>query len=229
MVILLDKERLCAPDDETAVVLLGGEMPRDERLLPAISGAKFLAAADGGAAQALRLGRTPDLLVGDFDSLGADDVAACQNAGAEMIRLPVMKDETDGEFLLNTLTARGFKRWLVLGALGGRPDMELANIYCAEAAARRGVTCVFAHDNALMLPLWAEDVPCELEIHEFGGHTFSQIALSEQCRHITLAGFLYPLDGPLKRGQTLGLSNVIEGNCARLTLRGGSLLTVIDL
>lgn len=232
MEVILDNKNLLAANHgggKSALVLFGGQMPKNDRWLNAIRDAEFLAAADGGAALALQLKRVPDLLIGDFDSLAADDVAACQKGGAEMVRLPVMKDETDGEFLLNTLLGRGFKQLTVLGALGGRPDMEFANIYCAEAAARRGATILLAHDNALLLPLFAEDKPCRLLLRGFAGYTFSQLSLSDCCQHIKLRGFLYPLDGALRRGQSLGLSNVIEENETVLTLEGGSLLTAINL
>lgn len=230
--LLLDNDELWQQGEQSAVVLLGGEMPQDERWLSIIREAQLLAAADGGAALALSMGRLPDLLVGDFDSLDAKLVAECEQGGVEMLRLPVMKDMTDGEYLLDELLARGYRRLLVLGALGGRPDMQLANIFGAAELARRGAEILLAHDNALLIPLYAGDGPddaCELVLKGFAGKTFSQIAISERCRHILLDGFFYPLDGELARRQTLGLSNIIDRDEAHLTLHGGTLLAVINL
>lgn len=230
--LLLDNDKLWQQDDKSAVVLLGGEMPQDERWWQIIRGAQMLAAADGGAALALKLGRRPDLLVGDFDSLDGTLVAECEQADVEMLRLPVMKDMTDGEYLLEELLERGYTRLLVLGALGGRPDMQLANIFGAAELARRGANILLAHDNALLIPMFAGDGPddaAELVLRGFAGKTFSQIAISERCRHILLDGFFYPLDGELAQRQTLGLSNIIDRNEARLTLHGGTLLAVINL
>lgn len=229
--LVLDKHRLWAEatSHKAAVVLLGGEMPCSADLREYVKNAAFLAAADGGAAFALELGRHPDLLIGDFDSLPDASVAVCREYGTEIVQLPIMKDMTDGEFLLDTLLKRGFDRLLVLGALGGRPDMELANIYCAAELAKRGGFCLLAHSNALLLPLYAEENTVRLEMRGFDGHTFSQLSLSDKCAHISLDGFLYPLDGELQRGQTLGLSNIIETESARLSLQNGTLLTVINL
>lgn len=215
--------------EKSAVVLLGGEMPHSPLLHKYVKNADYLAAADGGASLALQLGRYPDLLIGDFDSLSENAVNACQKFGTEILQLPVMKDMTDGEFLLDTLLERGFRRLLVLGALGGRPDMLLANLDCAAEAAKGGAFCLLAHDNALLLPLYAEDKAVRLDIIGFDGYTFSELSLSEKCEHISLNGFVYPLDGELRRGQTLGLSNIINTNSATLTLQGGTLLTVIDI
>lgn len=216
------------PEQKLAVVLLGGCPPQDGALLQYVAEAPYLAAADAGAAIALNAGRTPDLLIGDFDSLGAEALAACRAGGAEVLTLPVMKDLTDGEFLLQTLAGRGFKRLLVLGALGGRPDQELANIFCAEALAERGIDCLLAHDNALLLPLAAGETPVKLRLAGFQGSTMSMLSLSEACAHIRLAGFLYPLDGALHRRQTLGLSNLVQAETAEITLTAGNLLAVIN-
>ncbi len=214
--------------EKCAVVLLGGDAPKSDKLLQYIKTAPFVAAADGGAAIALKLGRCPNLLIGDFDSLPADGVDACRTHGAELLQLPVMKDMTDGEYLLATLAERGYKKLLVLGALGGRTDMELANVFCAADLARQGIFCLLAHDTTLLLPLWSGQQPVQLCLKGFAGKTFSQVALSEQCRRIQLSGFLYPLNKELYRGQTLGLSNIVTDDTAKLVLTDGSLLTIIN-
>lgn len=213
---------------KAAVVLLGGAAPTAPDLLQYIKEAPYLAAADGGAAIGLQAGRTPDLLIGDFDSLSAGDKDRCQKAGAEVLPLPAMKDWTDGELLLQTLAKRGFVSLLVLGALGGRPDQELANIFCAERLARRGVSCLLAHDNALLLPLYAGKQELRLRLCGFAGQTVSLLSLSARCAHIRLDGFLYPLDGPLYRRQTLGISNIAQKEAADIRLSSGSLLAVIN-
>lgn len=225
----LYNELLWQRETKSAVVLLAGQVPQDKRWLQIISHAGFLAAADGGAALALHLGRCPNLLVGDFDSLDAALVKEAAQGGATLVQLPVMKDVTDGEYLLQRLAEQGFCRLLVLGALGGRVDMQMANIYTAASFARRGVSCLLAQDDALLVPLFAGDEPAELVLRGFAGKTFSQVSISERCKNIRLDGFLYPLDGELKRGQTLGLSNIIKQKEASLQLVGGSLLTIINL
>ena len=65
-----------------------------------------------------------DLAVGDFDSVSSEGISG------ELLKLPEEKNETDLEVAL----AETFKRWpeaevLIIGALGGRLDHELTNIY----------------------------------------------------------------------------------------------------
>ncbi len=215
--------------DDTALALLAGQPPQSERLLKAVFAAPYVAAADGGAAIALAAGRRPNLLIGDFDSLSAEDLVECQDAGVEILTLPAAKDLTDGEFLLQTLFERGWRRLLVLGALGGRVDQLLANIACAEQLAREGAEVWLAHDDALLGPLYAASMPQELSLQGFGGKTLSLVSLSEACDKVELAGFEYPLNGPLKRRQTLGISNVVRAEAATVRLTGGSLLVCLNL
>lgn len=223
----LQAEKLLS--DDTALVLLAGKPPRSGRLLNAIVRAPYMAAADGGAALALAVGRKPDLLIGDFDSLSAAGLAECREAGCEILTLPAAKDLTDGEFLLQTLWERGRRRLLVLSALGGRIDQTLANIACAEKLARLGAEVLLVHDDAILCPLYAAGAPQELSLHGFGGKTLSLLSLSEACERVELSGFEYPLNGRLKRRQTLGISNVVRAEAATVRLTGGSLLVCLNL
>ena len=218
-----------ANDEQTAVVLLGGAPPQAEWLAAYIKSAAYLAAADAGAAAALSAGRVPDLLVGDFDSLPAEQFAACRATGAEVISLPTAKDLTDGEFLLDTLVGRGFKRLLVLGALGGRTDHLLANLGCAEKLAGQGICVMLAHDAELLVPLCAADEPRTLRLSGFAGRTLSLISLAAESRLVQLDGFAYPLQGALRRRQSLGISNIVQTNDAQITLTDGSLLVCLNL
>lgn len=223
----LDADRFWC--DDTALVLLAGQPPASEWLLKTVAAAPYVAAADGGAAIALAAGRRPDLLIGDFDSLAAEALAACREAGCEILTLPAAKDLTDGEFLLQTLYERGWRRFLVLGALGGRVDQMLANIACAEKLARAGAEVLLAHDDAVLCLLYAESTPQELTLHGFAGKTLSLLSISEVCDKVELAGFEYPLNGRLARRQTLGISNVVRAEAAALRLTGGSLLVCLNL
>ena len=57
-------------------------------------------AADGGGRHCRQLGLTPDILIGDFDSLEPADLEAFVAAGARIVRHPARKDYTDLELAL---------------------------------------------------------------------------------------------------------------------------------
>jgi thiamine pyrophosphokinase len=88
------------------------------------------AAADRGALRLLRLGITPVLTVGDFDSLADSERAGVLAKLPEVISAQPEKDETDTELLLATIDARFHPdRIDVYGATGGRLDQLLSNLW----------------------------------------------------------------------------------------------------
>lgn len=215
--------------DNTAVLLLGGTPVVAAGLLDSIRRACFVAAADAGAAMAVAAGRLPDLLVGDFDSLPEPMLEDCRRAGAEICRLPVHKDQTDGEYLMSRVAGLPYRRLLILGGLGGRLDHMLANICITLPLAEAGCEIYFAADDMLAVVLAAGDEPRELHLAGFGGRTFSLQSLSEECRLVQEAGFEYPLDAPLLQASSLGISNVVAGDAAAVRLTGGRLLACLEL
>ena len=219
-------------DDSSAAVLLGGQPPRSAELLDYIRRARCVAAADAGAAAAVAAGRLPDLLVGDFDSLGRDELAECQRAQAEICRLPVHKDQTDGEYLLGKageMPYSSYRRLLIMGGLGGRLDHMLANIFTTLPLAAAGREICFCGDDMLAFVLAAEDDARLLCLQGFGGLTLSLQSLSAECRQVELSGFEYPLCGRLTQTSSLGISNVIRDDAAAIRLMGGKLLVCLNL
>ena len=88
-------------------------------------------AADGGFDTLLSLGITPDLILGDMDS-----VNAAAN-GIERIVYPVRKDETDSFLAYREGVRRGYSEFMLYGCTGGREDHTFANyallVYAREA------------------------------------------------------------------------------------------------
>ena len=88
----------------------------------------LLIAADGGARYFQAIGITPAVVIGDFDSLGSDELNKLQSSGVEIIQYPARKDQTDLELALRLAVDRGADEIVVFGALGARWDMSIANI-----------------------------------------------------------------------------------------------------
>ena len=102
-----------------------------DRILPRQG--DFIIAADAGYAELIGRGIMPDLVVGDFDSLGS----APQHPN--IIHCPEEKDDTDMMLAVNQGLARGFKTFIINGGLGGRLDHTLANTQLLIYIAKRGV------------------------------------------------------------------------------------------
>ena len=100
----------------------------------------FLIAADAGYRAVRAQGWKPDLVVGDFDSLGEEP------AGETVVRHPVMKDDTDMMLAVRIGLARGYQEFTLYGALGGRLDHTIANMQVLQHLAGRGARGVLVGD-----------------------------------------------------------------------------------
>lgn len=96
----------------------------------------LVVAADGGYRALYSLGYTPDLLLGDFDSLG--DVPL--PADLPVLRFPVRKDDTDAGLALRHGLDLGFRDFALYGCAGGRVDHLLANFQSMARVSRLGAT-----------------------------------------------------------------------------------------
>jgi thiamine pyrophosphokinase len=99
---------------------------------------------DGGARAAAGLGLALDLIVGDFDTLRADEVDAFEAQGVRVLRSPHDKDATDTELALLAACDAGAVRVEILGALGasgGRSDHSLGTIALLAHPRARAIDC----------------------------------------------------------------------------------------
>ncbi|MFD1318995.1 thiamine diphosphokinase [Loigolactobacillus zhaoyuanensis] len=110
-------------------LLAGGPPASWPADLPQKKAAHWLA-ADRGALRLLKLGITPQIAVGDFDSLAPAELTLLQNQVTDIRYAVADKDETDTELALaialNELKAT---RVTLYGATGGRLDHLLDNLF----------------------------------------------------------------------------------------------------
>lgn len=208
-----------------AVVFANGDLLYPDAALKAVRTGDLIIAADGGALHCQELGLRPDLVVGDFDSLSEADLERLKAEGASFIRYPARKDYNDLELALRHAVERGVDQILVLGALGSRWDQTLANV----------LLLVSAPFDQVRITL--EDGPQEIHLIRSGeslviegqpGDTVSLLPLTQMARDITTEGLEYPLEeGSLYMGGTRGISNVLLGETARVTLGEGLLFCVV--
>lgn len=122
-------------------------------------------AADGGYRALCSLGYTPDLLLGDFDSLG--DLPLPPDL--PVLRFPARKDDTDTGLALRHGLDRGFRDFALYGCAGGRVDHLLANLQSMARVSRLGATIRLAAPEydawALTGPAPSTPAPDALEPH----------------------------------------------------------------
>ncbi len=197
----------------------GVEWPALAALLPGA----LVVAADGGARAFLGRERAPDVIVGDGDSLGPEELAALAAAGARVVAHPRDKDETDLELALAWVVAHGVTECDVVGALGGRWDHSLANVLVC-AGERFAACCIRVHAPGETLYL----VRGAVTLDESRGTTVSLIPLTAVVTGVTTRGLRYELAAAtLYRDQGRGLSNVLLAPPASVTLEHGVLLVCL--
>lgn len=179
-------------------------------------------AADGGERHAVALGWPVHWLVGDFDSLEPAQLARYQLSGTDIERHPVDKDEIDFELAINLARRLGRRTVEVLGALGGRWDMSLANLFLPRADGWDDPSVLFRHGPWSIRTVTG---PAALTLTGRPGDTLSLLPLGQDVRQTTLLGCRYPLAGEtLRAGLSRGLSNVFEETRASLSFACGTLL-----
>lgn len=183
----------------------------------------IIAAADGGARIARHFGLTPHVVIGDMDSLGADELHDLAAHGAQIFRYPEEKSETDLELVLLWAARADARRIRIIGAVGDRLDQTLANMYLLALPALRGIdTRIVAGKQES----WLAQAGMT-DIHGAAGDTLSLIPLSGVVRGIRTDNLYYPLkDEDLLFGPARGVSNVMKGERASITVREGVLLVV---
>ncbi len=212
-----------------ALILAGSSVTVTDALRELCRGAAFVVAADSGVRHAAPLGVAPDLIVGDFDSATAADLARYPDVPRE--RHPVRKDQLDLELALAEAAARGATDLLIVGALGGRLDQTLAALLIAaryrsdNQTYKNPVPKVTLHSgHTAAYPLGSGDVRV-LELPP--GQVFSVLSLAP-VSVVSLEGASYPLTrAELPFGVGLGVSNVVASSPLTVTLHHGSALVVL--
>ena len=186
--------------------------------------ADLVVAADGGARFLVDHGLTPDLVVGDFDSLDAALAESLAAAGVELVRHPVRKDLTDGELAVEEARRRGAGELVLAGALGAL-DHTLGHLAILRRLATAGVPARLVAPQLTVRVLVA---PAVAGLDAPAGTRVSLVPLGDDAT-VTLSGLTYPLAaGTLPAAACLGLGNAVaDGGAARIEVHQGVVAVVV--
>ena len=205
------------------VVVASGELdPSDAAWL---EGADLVIAADGGAASLGMLGRRPDLLVGDLDSVDASLVARVEASGTRVERHPTDKDASDTELAIEAAFGAGASEVVVLGAMGGeRLDHELANVLLIADPALAGRDLRVVRGRTRVRALHAGE---PLVLEGAVGELVTLLPVGGDAGGVTTVGLRWALDAAtLPMGRSRGLSNEVMQPPASVRISEGTLLVV---
>ncbi len=214
------------PHPARALVFANGELNDGPAVRAALARAPEarLIAADGGTHLALALGLTPHLIVGDMDSIEPQALETLAAQGSTIRRVPAEKNETDLELALLAAIDGGATWIRLLGAIGGRLDQMLANIYLLTLPQLEGCDVRLVSGAQA---LWLIG-PGQHAIEGAPNDTLSLIPLAGDAHGVRTEGLRYPLRGEtLRFGPARGVSNVLLNTCATVSLESGRLIVVL--
>ena len=175
-------------------------------------------AADGGYAKLQAVGIHPDLVIGDFDSLG---VAPDER---EVIVLPTVKDVTDTWAAIELGKERGYTEFWLYGCTGGRFEHTLANVQTLAALAEQGMQGWLVGKDQLTTAVSERTVEFGAECRGF----LSVFAHTDRCTGVTLKGLKYELENAdLCNVFPLGVSNEFLGKPASVAIGKGIAVLVM--
>lgn len=177
----------------------------------------FVIAADGGLKYLEQLNIIPDIIVGDFDSLGRVP------SGSNVIVLPCEKDDTDMSFAACEGLKRGYKHFRLYGASGGRFDHTLSNIALLASLSRQGAAASMSAGETTISAITDSELhfPADAE-----GYV-SVFSHSDVSVGVNIKNLKYQLcDYTLESTSVIGTSNEFLGVESSISVAHGTLVVL---
>jgi len=201
-------------EEKSCVIVCAGEL---EGAVIERRPGELLIAADAGIRYLEEAGMEPDLIVGDFDSLGYTP-----ESGNVIYHRPE-KDDTDTMLAVREGFERGFRSFRIYAGLGGRLDHTVANLQTLAFIAENGGRGYLVGGKSVSTVIKDSSIA-------FGGGRSGMISVFCQggdAEGVTIKGLKYELeDAVLTASVPLGVSNEFTGREALISVRSGRLLVV---
>lgn len=195
------------------VIISGSPDTNVEEIKSLCTSDDFIVCADSGYSFAKKAGLTPNLIIGDFDSLKEE---LPQNT--EVVKLNTHKDDTDTEHCVMECIRRGYKDFLLLGSIGGRTDHTFANIATLAFLSEYNYNGI-ARNNGEEIRILKEG---SYEMNNKKGLIFSVFPYGCESVNVTYKGAEYMLNNKtLTYNVSRGISNVFVDDEAKITINRG--------
>nr|WP_294670084.1 thiamine diphosphokinase [uncultured Ruminococcus sp.] len=195
------------------VIISGSPDTNVEEIKSLCTSDDFIVCADSGYSFAKKAGLTPNLIIGDFDSLKEE---LPQNT--EVVKLNTHKDDTDTEHCVMECIRRGYKDFLLLGSIGGRTDHTFANIATLAFLSEYNYNGI-ARNNGEEIRILKEG---SYEMNNKKGLIFSVFPYGCESVNVTYKGAEYILNNKtLTYNVSRGISNVFVDDEAEITINRG--------
>ena len=165
-----------------AVILANGEYPAHELPRRLLAEAQFVVCCDGAANEYIALGHTPDVIIGDGDSLLPE-----YKKRFSSIILQISDQETNDQTkAVHYLQSKGIRKIAIVGATGKREDHTLGNISLLVEYMRSGMEVRTVTDYGTFIPV--------SDTQSFASHPGQQVSIINfGAEGLKGEGLFYPL------------------------------------
>jgi thiamine pyrophosphokinase len=204
------------------VIFANGDLPNLNKTHNILRVDDFIICADGGTHHALALGLTPNLVVGDMDSIEKDQWQALEKTGVPIELFPRDKNETDLELAINRAIEYQPQQIIIIAALGGRLDQTMGNIALLTRLQLK--TFDVRLDDGAEEIFFCRD---QVQVRGRSGDIVSLIPWGNPVHSIQTQGLKWPLNSEtLHPDKTRGISNEMLGETASIRISSGNLLVI---
>ena len=178
--------------------------------------------ADAGCIHAYRMGVTPQLIVGDLDSVDPAVEQYFRQLKVPFKIFPKEKDKTDTELAVDIALEQKADEILLMGVLGSRMDHTLANISLLKTIALGGARGRIVNEyNEIYITRE------KLTVSGKKGEYLSLMPIDQRVMVRELTGLKFPLhDRELNYGSSLCISNEFTDSQAKVWVEGGWVLVI---
>jgi thiamine pyrophosphokinase len=196
-------------------LFFGGDLHATPQIRKMIEGAGVIGAANGGAEHALKLGYEPTFVVGDLDSISEGVIRRLKKT--DIYPYAPDKNKSDSELALEHMLSFSPRELIVLGAVGGRIDHTLANLYLLSIIPPKINAKILVKDGEIYFT--RKKLKFEGDI----GDLVSILPEGRRGARIKIDGFYYSLDHELLKFGSHGLSNRMTQKKVLIEVFEGSL------
>jgi len=176
--------------------------------------------ADGGYNTASLIGITPNVVIGDMDSVRGKIPDSVQR-----IIYPKQKEKTDMHLCIDYALDMGCAEIILLCAFGGRIDHSLASIFSLRYIVEKGAEGMLLTKRSKVFSIKDETTVSRGEYSKI-----SLLPLTDKALGVTTEGLQYPLENAtLYQTQNLGISNAFCGSSASVKLTEGILCVICEI
>ena len=201
-------------------IVAGGKL--DKRFLKEISQADMRIGVDRGAWWLVQNKLTPDVALGDFDSVTKRQLQRMKTKVKKVLVFPPLKDATDLELAVDYAIRLKPKEVIIFGGIGTRLDHTMAAVHLLEKLLNKRIKGAIVDEHneiVLVKDFYRMDKKQQYRYLSLLPHTQSVV--------VSLSGFAYPLVGvQLKRGTSRGISNELTGKRATIKVHEGMALVI---